>query len=130
MTDSKIDAPLDQSRGSKSAASRQTLTRADLSTAVYERVGLSRSESADLVEAILTEVSASLDAGQAVKISGFGSFQVRQKSQRIGRNPKTGEEVPIPPRRVLAFRASAMLKSRLNRAGEAVMRNARQRRAR
>jgi len=91
-----------------------TLTRADLSEAVYQEVGLSRNESAQLVEAVLNEVAGSLAAGESVKISSFGSFQVRQKGGRIGRNPKTGEEVPIAPRRVLVFRPSHVLKDRVN----------------
>lgn len=92
----------------------KTVTRADLSEAVYQEVGLSRNESADLVESVLAEISDTLTRGETVKISSFGSFSVRQKGQRIGRNPKTGEEVPILPRRVLVFRASNVLKSRIN----------------
>ena len=91
-----------------------TVTRADLSEAVYQEVGLSRNESADLVESVLQEISDALVEGDTVKISSFGSFSVRQKGQRIGRNPKTGEEVPILPRRVLVFRASHVLKDRIN----------------
>ncbi len=91
-----------------------TVTRADLSEAVYQEVGLSRNESADLVESVLTESSDALVRGEMVKLSSFGSFAVRQKGERIGRNPKTGEEVPILPRRVLLFRASHALKSRIN----------------
>ena len=91
-----------------------TVTRAQLSEAVYQEVGLSRNESADLVETILNEISDALARGEMVKISSFGSFSVRQKGQRIGRNPKTGEEVPILPRRVLVFRASHVLKNRIN----------------
>jgi integration host factor subunit alpha len=91
-----------------------TVTRAQLSEAVYEEVGLSRNESAELVEAVLDEMSDALSRGESVKISSFGSFAVRQKGQRIGRNPKTGEEVPILPRRVLVFRASHVLKDRIN----------------
>lgn len=91
-----------------------TVTRAHLSEAVYEEVGLSRNESADLVETVLEEISGALSRGDMVKISSFGSFGVRQKGQRIGRNPKTGEEVPILPRRVLVFRASHVLKDRIN----------------
>ncbi len=92
----------------------RTITRADLAEAVYQEVGLSRNESAELVEAILSEISGSLVSGQNVKISSFGSFLVRDKGRRIGRNPKTGEEVPIEPRRVLSFRASQVLKDRIN----------------
>ncbi len=91
-----------------------TVTRADLSEAVYQEVGLSRNESADLVETILNEIASALEQGEIVKISSFGSFSVRQKGQRIGRNPKTGEEVPILPRRVLVFRASHVLKNHIN----------------
>ncbi|MGZ8409501.1 MAG: integration host factor subunit alpha [Hyphomicrobium sp.] len=91
-----------------------TITRAHLSEAVYQEVGLSRNESADLVESVLELVSDALEKGETVKISSFGTFSVRQKGQRIGRNPKTGEEVPIYPRRVLVFRPSQVLKSRIN----------------
>ena len=99
----------------------RTVTRAQLAEAVYQEVGLSRSESADLVDAILDQVSHSLLQDGAVKISSFGTFAVRQKGHRVGRNPKTGEEVPILPRRVLVFRASQVLKGRVNgvAAGEA-----------
>jgi len=92
----------------------QTITRADLSEAIYQEVGLSRNESADLVEAVLREISDALVNGEMVKISSFGSFAVRSKGERVGRNPKTGEEVPILPRRVLVFRASHVLKDRIN----------------
>lgn len=92
----------------------QTITRADLSQAVYEQVGLSRNESSDLVETVLEEICKSLEKGEMVKISSFGTFQVRDKRQRVGRNPKTGKEVPIQPRRVLTFRASNVLKDRIN----------------
>jgi len=91
-----------------------TVTRAQLSEAVYQEVGLSRNESADLVESILSEMSKTLERGEMVKISSFGSFSVRSKGQRIGRNPKTGEEVPILPRRVLVFRPSHVLKKQVN----------------
>ncbi|WP_420348541.1 integration host factor subunit alpha [Pelagibius sp.] len=91
-----------------------TITRADLSEAVYQEVGLSRNESADLVESVLNEISDALVRGEMVKLSSFGSFSVREKGERIGRNPKTGEEVPILPRRVLVFRASHVLKNRIN----------------
>jgi len=83
---------------------------------VYQEVGLSRNESADLVETVLNEVSDALVRGEMVKLSSFGSFAVRQKGERVGRNPKTGEEVPILPRRVLVFRASHVLKNRINSA--------------
>ncbi len=93
-----------------------TVTRAHLSEAVHKEVGLSRSDSAQLVEAVLDEVCAELVNGKIVKISSFGSFSVRSKGGRIGRNPKTGEEVPIAPRRVLVFRPSHVLKEQINRA--------------
>jgi integration host factor subunit alpha len=94
--------------------SEQTVTRAQLSDAVYQEVGLSRNESADLLELVLNEMVAALSRGESVKISSFGSFSIRSKGTRVGRNPKTGEEVPILPRRVLVFRASQLLKSRIN----------------
>jgi integration host factor subunit alpha len=92
----------------------ETITRAHLAEAIYAQVGLSRNESAALLEDVLERVSAALEKGQAVKISAFGSFIVRQKGQRVGRNPKTGVEVPIMPRKVLSFRPSQVLKARLN----------------
>jgi len=92
----------------------ETITRAQLTEAVYQEVGLSRNESADLVGSVLAEMSDALVRGEMVKLSSFGSFQVRQKGQRMGRNPKTGEEVPILPRRVLVFRPSHVLKKRIN----------------
>lgn len=91
-----------------------TITRAQLSEAVYNEVGLSRNESSELVEAVLNEVAEALTRGEPVKISSFGSFSVRQKGERIGRNPKTGDEVPILPRKVLVFRPSHVLKNRIN----------------
>ena len=95
---------------------KQTLTRAQLSEAVYQTVGLSRTESAQLVERVLDEIGESLMRGESVKLSSFGSFAVRKKGGRVGRNPKTGEEVPIEPRRVLVFRPSHVLKDRVNAA--------------
>jgi integration host factor subunit alpha len=92
----------------------KTVTRADLSEAVYQKVGLSRTESADLVEAVLSEICNSLASGETVKLSSFGSFVVRNKGERIGRNPKTGIEVPIDPRRVMVFKPSNVLKARIN----------------
>lgn len=92
----------------------RTITRAELSEAVYQEVGLSRNESADLLELVLNEISTALAQGEAVKISSFGSFSVRSKGQRLGRNPKTGEEVPILPRKVMVFRPSQLLKNRIN----------------
>lgn len=92
----------------------ETLTRQHLAEAVYAQVGLSRNESAELVDRVLEEVSARLVRGEVVKLSSFGTFAVRSKGGRIGRNPKTGEEVPISPRRVLVFRASHVLKAMIN----------------
>jgi integration host factor subunit alpha len=99
---------------SSSAADARTLTRADLTDAVYRRVGLSRSESAALVESVLDEICDALVRGETVKLSSFGSFVVRAKGERIGRNPKTGVEVPITPRRVMVFKPSNTLKSAIN----------------
>lgn len=93
--------------------SNKTLTRMDLSEAVFRQVGLSRNESADLVESVLGHMSDALTKGESVKISSFGTFSVRDKGPRIGRNPKTGEEVPINPRRVLTFRPSHLMKDRV-----------------
>ncbi len=93
-----------------------TVTRADLAEAVFREVGLSRNESAKLVESVLQLVADALASGESVKISSFGSFTVRMKGERIGRNPKTGEAVPILPRRVLVFRASHVLKDGINAA--------------
>lgn len=92
----------------------KTVTRADLCEVVYQKVGLSRTESADLVEQVLKEVSDCLVRGETVKLSSFGSFVVRSKGERIGRNPKTGTEVPISPRRVMVFKPSNVLKKTIN----------------
>ena len=92
----------------------KTVTRADLCEAVYQKVGLSRSESAELVESVLREIADCLVTGESVKLSSFGTFTVRSKTERVGRNPKTGEEVPILPRRVLVFKPSNVLKQRIN----------------
>ena len=94
----------------------KTLTRADLAEAVFQKVGLPRNESAEIVELVLREIVSSLERGHTVKLSSFGSFGIRDKGQRIGRNPKTGQEVPITPRRVLVFRASNIMKQRVNEA--------------
>lgn len=91
-----------------------TVTRADLCEAVYQQVGLSRTEAADLVEAVIEEIAAAAVAGQNIKLSSFGTFAVRHKEERIGRNPKTGEEVPITPRRVMVFKPSNILKQRVD----------------
>ena len=100
----------------------QTITRSQLGEAVYQEVGLSRNESAELFEAILDKISETLASGESVKLSSFGSFSVRSKSERIGRNPKTGEEVPILPRKVVVFRPSQVLKDRI-RASSVVKNN-------
>jgi integration host factor subunit alpha len=92
----------------------KTLTRADLSEAVHRQIGLSRSESADLVKSVLDLMSDTLVEGRTVKLSSFGTFMVRSKNGRVGRNPKTGEEVPITPRRVLVFRPSQVMKNVIN----------------
>lgn len=91
-----------------------TLTRAQLTETIYAQVGLSRNDSADLLQTVLERMSAALEAGETVKITGFGTFAVRQKGRRIGRNPKTGVEVAILPRRVLTFRPSQVLKAHVN----------------
>ena len=90
-----------------------TLTRADLAETINRRMGLSRAESLAMVEAILAKMCEAMSDGENVKISGFGSFVLRDKKERIGRNPKTGVEVPITPRRVMTFRASQKLKDRI-----------------
>jgi len=92
----------------------KTVTRADLSEVVQHRVGLSRTESAELVQAVLDEICDAAERGETVKLSGFGSFVVRSKGERIGRNPKTGVEVPILPRRVMVFKPSNVLKAKIN----------------
>ncbi len=91
-----------------------TVTRANLAEIIYTQVGLSRNESAELLESVLERLASALQSGDSVKISGFGTFSVRQKGRRIGRNPKTGVEVPILPRSVLVFRPSQVLKARIN----------------
>ncbi len=92
----------------------RTVTRADLCEAVYKKTGLSRIESAAFVETVLKEITDCLERGETVKFSSFGTFVVRKKGQRIGRNPKTGTEVPISPRRVIVFKPSAILKQHIN----------------
>ena len=94
----------------------RTVTRADLAEAVFRKIGLSRTESASLVETVLEEICSTIARGESVKISSFGSFLVRDKNERVGRNPKTGEEVPISPRKVMTFKASNVLKSRILKA--------------
>ena len=94
--------------------SGKTLTRADLAETVVQKVGLPRNESQELVELVIRVLSERLAEGEAVKLSSFGSFNIRQKGERVGRNPKTGQEVPITPRRVLVFRPSNIMKQRIN----------------
>jgi integration host factor subunit alpha len=94
-----------------------TLTRADLAESLHREVGLSRADSAKIVEQILTDMCEALSKGENVKISGFGTFVLRDKGERVGRNPKTGIEVPIAPRRVLTFRASQLMRDRIVDAG-------------
>lgn len=107
--------PNNDERGMLGAESRaRTITRVDLAEAVYQQVGLSRKESAALVEMVLDEFMDRLVAGDAVKLSSFGSFMIRHKRKRLGRNPKTGVEVPITERRVLVFKPSNLLKAKIN----------------
>ena len=94
----------------------KTVTRADLTESVYRRIGLSRNESSDLVESVLEEICACLEVGEDVKLSSFGTFSVQSKRQRVGRNPKTGVEAVITPRRVLSFRPSHILTDRIDNA--------------
>ncbi|KXV20260.1 integration host factor subunit alpha [Gluconobacter japonicus] len=91
-----------------------TVTRANLVEHIYSRVGLSRHDSSMILESVLEKISGTLETGESVKLSGFGTFSVRQKGERIGRNPKTGVEVPILPRAVLVFRPSQILRDRMN----------------
>jgi len=114
MSDIEIATGPRAGREAGEANGSRTLTRVDLAEAVYQRVGLSRKESAALVQVVLTELSDRLVAGESVKLSSFGSFVVRAKGERIGRNPKTGVEVPITQRRVMVFKPSNVLKARIN----------------
>ena len=109
-----IVSRLDMPNSKTGRTSGKTVTRADLSEIVYQRVGLSRTESAELVQSVLDEICEAAARGETVKLSGFGSFVVRSKGKRIGRNPKTGVEVPILPRRVMVFKPSNVLKARIN----------------
>ncbi len=95
---------------------KNTVTRADLAEALYREIGLSRTESAALVEAVIDQVIEALIRGEVVKLAGFGTFSLRDKKERIGRNPKTGEEVPITSRRVLTFKPSQMMRDRVDAA--------------
>lgn len=94
------------------------MTKAEIANIIYERIGLSKKESAQIVETVLNEVKRALASGEDVKLSGFGHFILREKHARRGRNPKTGEEITIDPRRVVTFRASQLLKERLLEGGE------------
>jgi integration host factor subunit alpha len=102
------------SRDKKNRANGRTVTRADLAEVVYRRVGLSRAESAEFVEAVLEEICDAVARDETVKLSSFGAFVVRSKGERVGRNPKTGIEAPILPRRVMVFKSSNVLKARIN----------------
>lgn len=105
-------------------ANAKTVTRVELTDAVYRRiVGLTRTKSADLVDLVLKEITDTIARGEAVKLSSFGTFTVRKKGQRIGRNPKTGVEVPIVPRRVAAFKASAIMKRKIQNESKSDARN-------
>jgi len=106
-------ADLGIARVAKDADAANTLTRADLADVVHRRLGLPRAESAGVVERVLHHMCHALSEGQNTKISGFGTFILRDKGQRIGRNPKTGIEVPIAPRRVMTFRASQIMRDRI-----------------
>jgi integration host factor subunit alpha len=106
-------ADLGIARVGKEAASGSTLTRADLADVAHRKLGLSRAESANVVERVLHHMCHTLAQGKNVKISGFGSFILRDKGERVGRNPKTGVEVPIAPRRVMTFRASQIMRDRI-----------------
>ena len=96
--------------------STNTVTRADLAEAVYREIGLSRSESAELVESVIDHISEALLRGESVKLAGFGTFSLRDKKERMGRNPKTGEAVPITSRRVLSFKPSQVMRERVDSA--------------
>jgi integration host factor subunit alpha len=108
-------ADLGIARVTNEADAANTLTRADLADVVHRRLGLSRAESAGVVERVLHHMCHALSEGQNVKISGFGTFILRDKGQRVGRNPKTGVEVPIAPRRVMTFRASQIMRDRITK---------------
>ena len=105
---------LDMANARVGRESGKTVTRADLSEIVYQKIGLSRTESAELVQSVLDEICDAAARGETVKLSGFGSFVVRSKGERVGRNPKTGVEVPILPRRVMVFKPSNVLKAKIN----------------
>jgi len=108
-------ADLGIARVDKDSGVNGTLTRADLADVVHRKLGLSRAESANVVERVLHHMCHALAKGANVKVSGFGTFILRDKGQRVGRNPKTGVEVPIAPRRVLPFRASQIMRDRITK---------------
>ena len=108
-------ADLGIARVTNDADAANTLTRADLADVVHRRLGLSRAESAGVVERVLHHMCHALSEGKNVKVSGFGTFILRDKGQRVGRNPKTGVEVPIAPRRVMTFRASQIMRDRITK---------------
>lgn len=114
MAAEKPEQPTDSKPAGKGENRQKTVTRVDLAEAVYQQVGLSRKESAALVEMVLDEVMDRLVTGEPVKLSSFGSFIIRHKRKRLGRNPKTGVEVPITERRVLVFKPSNLLKAKIN----------------
>ena len=109
----EVMADLGIARLNEETDASNTLTRADLADVVHRKLGLSRAESASLVERVLHHMCESLAKGRNVKVSGFGTFILRDKGQRVGRNPKTGIEVPIAPRRVMTFRASQIMRDRI-----------------
>ena len=115
-TDAAVRPAAELERLSEAEAQARTVTRVDLAEAVYRQVGLSRKESAALVEMVLAEITEHLVLGETVKLSSFGSFVVRAKGERVGRNPKTGVEVPIMQRRVLVFKPSNVLRAQMNEA--------------
>ena len=93
-----------------------TLTKAELADLLFDKVGLNKREAKDMVETFFEEIRDALEAGRGVKLSGFGNFQLRDKPQRPGRNPKTGEEIPISARRVVTFHSSQKLKAMVDEA--------------
>lgn len=116
------DDPADQSAGAQSQAGAGfTLTKAELAEMLFERVGLNKREAKDMVETFFEEIRDALVRGESVKLSGFGNFQLRDKPQRPGRNPKTGESIPISARRVVTFHASQKLKAQIELPGPSVV---------
>lgn len=110
-----LDVPSDESRTDlRDADTSRTITRADLADAIHRRIGISRAESAEFVESVLIEIFQAIVAGEDVKLSSFGSFHIRWKNERVGRNPKTGAAAPISARRVVMFKASNVLRARIN----------------